>query len=253
MTDPVIELDGVSLRYRLAKQRIPSFKEYTIHLLKGTLSYEDFWALRDVEVVVRRGERLGIVGRNGAGKSSLLKVVSRVLRPTRGTATVVGRLAPILELGTGFDFELTGWENVYLNALLLGHSRREVDQAIGGIVAFSELEDFIHAPMRNYSSGMIGRLGFAIATAWVPDVLVLDEVLAVGDAAFQQKCEERMRRFHDAGTTILLVSHSREAILDNCERALWLDHGQVRADGAAAEVLDLYERQAAAEAAAAAQ
>ncbi|HZI63535.1 MAG TPA: ABC transporter ATP-binding protein [Thermoanaerobaculia bacterium] len=253
MTDPVIELDGVSLRYRLAKQRIPSFKEYTIHLLKGTLSYEDFWALRDVEVVVRRGERLGIVGRNGAGKSSLLKVVSRVLRPTRGTATVRGRLAPILELGTGFDFELTGWENVYLNALLLGHSRREVDQAIGGIVAFSELEDFIHAPMRNYSSGMIGRLGFAIATAWVPDVLVLDEVLAVGDAAFQQKCEERMRRFHDAGTTILLVSHSREAILDNCERALWLDHGQVRADGAAAEVLDLYERQAAAEAAAAAQ
>lgn len=253
MSDSVIELDGVSLRYRLAKQRIPSFKEYTIHLLKGTLSYEEFWALRDVDVVVRRGERLGIVGRNGAGKSSLLKVVSRVLRPTRGTATVRGRLAPILELGSGFDFELTGWENIYLNALLLGHSRREVDEAIAGIVSFAELEEFIHSPIRNYSSGMLGRLGFAIATAWVPDILVLDEVLAVGDAVFQQKCEERMRRFHEAGTTILLVSHARDAILDNCERVVWLDHGRVRSDGAAAEVLELYKQQAAAEAAAAAQ
>ncbi len=246
MSDPVIELAGVWLRYRLAKQRIPSFKEYTIHLLKGTLSYEEFWALRNIDLVVRRGERLGVVGRNGAGKSSLLKVISRVLRPTRGAAAVRGRLAPILELGTGFDFELTGWENVYLNALLLGRSRRDVDQAIAGIVAFAELEDFIHAPIRNYSSGMMARLGFAIATAWVPDVLVIDEVLAVGDSAFQQKCEERMRRFHDAGTTILLVSHSRDDILDNCERALWLDHGQVRADGDPAEVLDVYERQAAA-------
>jgi ABC-2 type transport system ATP-binding protein len=253
MSTPVIELDGVALRYRLAKQRIPSFKEYTIHLLKGTLSYEEFWALRDVDLLVERGERLGIVGRNGAGKSSLLKVISRVLRPTRGTAVVRGRLAPILELGSGFDFELTGWENIYLNALLLGHSRREIDQAIGGIVAFAELEEFIYSPIRNYSSGMLARLGFAIATAWVPDVLVLDEVLAVGDAAFQLKCEERMRRFHDAGTTILLVSHSPEAILDNCERAVWLDHGRIRADGAAAQTLDLYEREAAAEAAAAAQ
>jgi ABC-2 type transport system ATP-binding protein len=239
--DPVtVRLDDVSLCYRLAKQRIPSIKEYAIHWMKGALSYEKLWALREVSFEVRRGEILGIVGRNGAGKSTLLKVISRVLKPTLGRLTVSGRVAPILELGTGFDYELTGLENIYLNALLLGRVRREIEEKVDEIVDFSGLGDFVRSPVRNYSSGMLARLGFSIATAWVPDLLILDEVLAVGDASFTKKCEERMRRFHDAGTTVLMVSHSAAAIADNCSRAVWLDAGRVRFLGEAREVLAHY-------------
>ena len=186
------------------------------------------------------GETLGIVGRNGAGKSTLLKVISRVLKPTRGQAVVRGRLAPILELGTGFDHELTGLENIYLNALLLGRSRREIDEAVEEIVDFSGLGDFIRSPIRNYSSGMLARLGFSIATAWLPDVLILDEVLAVGDAAFTEKCEARIARFHAAGTTVLFVSHNAAAVRKTCERCIWLDAGQLRADGDPEAVLAAY-------------
>lgn len=238
-----IRLEGVSLCYRLAKQRIPSLKEYAIHFLRGALSYEKLWALKDIELTVKRGETLGVIGRNGAGKSTLLKVVSRVLKPTQGTATVNGLLAPILELGSGFDYELTGLENVYLNALLLGHSRREIEVKVEDIIEFSGLGDFIRSPLRNYSSGMQARLGFAIATAWVPDILILDEVLAVGDATFTEKCEARLRRFHDAGSTVLLVSHNADAILKNCTRCIWLDDGRIRADGAAEDVVKLYQRE----------
>jgi ABC-type polysaccharide/polyol phosphate transport system ATPase subunit len=239
--EPVrVRLAGVSLCYRLAKQRIPSLKEYAIHWMKGALAYEKLWALREVSLEVRRGEVLGIVGRNGAGKSTLLKVISQVLKPTLGRAEVTGRVAPILELGTGFDYELTGLENVYLNALLLGRSRREVGEKIDDIVEFSGLGDFVRAPVRNYSSGMLARLGFSIATAWVPEVLILDEVLAVGDASFTQKCEQRMREFHDAGTTVLMVSHSAKAVADNCSRAVWLDAGRIRLEGPPREVLDHY-------------
>ena len=237
---PVIQVEGLSLRYRLAKQRIPSLKEYAIHWLRGALRYEDLWALRDLTFAVRRGERVGIVGRNGAGKSTLLKVLSRVLAPTQGVVTVTGKVAPILELGAGFDYELTGVENVYLNGLLLGHSRREVDERLEEIVEFSGLGDFVRAPIRNYSSGMMGRLGFAVATAWIPDVLILDEVLAVGDASFVERCEERLQRFHEAGTTVLLVSHAAAAIESTCSRCLWLDAGRLRADGPAKEVLEEY-------------
>jgi homopolymeric O-antigen transport system ATP-binding protein len=243
MSDVTIRLEGVSLCYRLAKQRIPSLKEYAIHFLRGALSYEQLWALRDVDLTVNHGETLGIVGRNGAGKSTLLKVISRVLKPTQGTAIIRGHLAPILELGSGFDYELTGLENVYLNALLLGHSRREIEEKVDEIVEFSGLGDFIRVPLRNYSSGMQARLGFSVATAWVPDVLILDEVLSVGDATFTAKCEERLRRFHHAGATVLLVSHSPKAVADNCSRCLWLDDGRVRADGETAKVLDLYLRE----------
>jgi len=237
---PRIQLEGVSLCYRLAKQRIPSLKEYAIHWMKGALSYEKLWALQEVSLEVRRGEVLGIVGRNGAGKSTLLKGISRGLKPTAGRAQVRGGLAPILELGTGFDYELTGIENIYLNALLLGHSRREVAEKVDEIVEFSGLGDFVRAPVRNYSSGMLARLGFSVATAWLPDILILDEVLAVGDAQFNKKCAERMQRFHDAGTTVLMVSHSEQAIRENCSRALWLDAGRVRADGEPDEVLGHY-------------
>jgi ABC-2 type transport system ATP-binding protein len=238
--ETVVRLDRVSLCYRLAKHRIPSIKEYAIHLVRGALAYEKLWALRDVSFEVRRGEVLGIVGRNGAGKSTLLKVISRVLKPTTGTVAVTGRVAPILELGTGFDFELTGLENLHLNALLLGHSQKEIDVKVDEIVEFSGLGDFIRAPIRNYSSGMLARLGFAIATAWTPDLLILDEVLAVGDSSFTKKCERRLERFHEAGTTVLIVSHSEDAIRSNCSRCLWIDAGHLRADGTPDEVLDLY-------------
>jgi len=235
-----VRLEEVSLSYRLAKQRIPSLKEYAIHWMRGALSYEELWALREVSLTIRQGERVGIVGRNGAGKSTLLKVISRVLKPSRGKAETCGRLAPILELGTGFDFELTGLENIYLNALLLGRTRREIDERIEGIVEFSGLGDFIRTPIRNYSSGMQARLGFSVATAWTPDILILDEVLAVGDSAFIAKCHRRLREFHAAGTTVLMVSHVVKAIEDNCDRCIWLDAGRLRADGPTREVLDRY-------------
>ncbi|MFP5288571.1 MAG: ABC transporter ATP-binding protein [Thermoanaerobaculia bacterium] len=236
----VIRLEEVALCYRLAKQRIPSLKEYAIHWMRGALSYEKLWALRDISLTVRRGETLGIVGRNGAGKSTLLKVISRVLKPTQGSVDVQGKVSPILELGAGFDFELTGIENVYLNALLLGRSRREIDDKLEEIIEFSGLGDFVRSPIRNYSSGMLSRLGFSVATAWIPDILILDEVLAVGDASFTSKCEERINRFHEAGTTVLLVSHSAGAIQKNCTRCIWLDAGRLRAEGETEEVLDRY-------------
>jgi ABC-type polysaccharide/polyol phosphate transport system ATPase subunit len=243
MTRPVLALDKISLRYRLAKQRIPSFKDYAIHWLKGALTYESFWALTDVSFEVRRGETVGIVGRNGAGKSSLLKIIAGVLPPTSGTIEVADRVAPILELGTGFDSELTGRENIHLNALLLGHSRREIRDREAGIIEFAELGEFIDSPLRTYSTGMLGRLGFAIATAWHPDLLILDEVFAAGDAAFTIKCEKRIREFRDAGVTLLLVSHAASLVLETCERCIWLDHGRVLADGPASEVLTRYHDQ----------
>jgi ABC-type polysaccharide/polyol phosphate transport system ATPase subunit len=237
---PMVRVDGVSLRYRLAKQRIPSLKEYAIHWLRGVLRYEDLWALRDLSFSVARGESLGIVGRNGAGKSTLLKVISRVLKPTTGSVQVHGRVSPILELGAGFDHELTGIENIFLNGLLLGRTRREVDDRLEEIIEFSGLGDFIRAPVRNYSSGMLARLGFAVATAWVPDLLILDEVLAVGDASFVERCDERLQSFRDHGTTVIVVSHATQAVLQTCKRCLWLDAGRLIADGPAAEVVARY-------------
>jgi homopolymeric O-antigen transport system ATP-binding protein len=241
MSEPIIDLDGVSLCYRLAKQRIPSFKEYALHWVRGALTYEQLWALRDVTLRVGRGERIGIVGRNGAGKSTLLKVISRVLTPTQGRCVVRGRVAPMLELGTGFDFELTGRENVYLSGMLLGHSRRSIDAKYDGIVEFSGVGDFIRSPVRNYSSGMLARLAFSILTAWVPDVLVLDEAIAVGDVHFVRRCHDRIEELRAAGTTLLLVSHAPDMIHAFCERCLWLEAGRLVADGAPDEVLAGYE------------
>lgn len=243
MSEPsvLIRLRDVGLCYRLAKHRIPSFKEYAIHWMRGALSYEKLWALDGIDLTMRHGESVGVVGRNGAGKSTLLKVISRVLKPTRGKAEVRGTLAPILELGTGFDHELSGHENIYLNALLLGRTRREIDRKLDEIVEFSGLQEFIHSPIRNYSSGMLARLGFSIATAWAPDVLLLDEVLAVGDAGFLKRCRERMQQLRDGGATVLLVSHSARDVRATCQRCVWLEKGRLQADGPTDEVLSRYE------------
>ncbi|MFW6012118.1 MAG: ABC transporter ATP-binding protein [bacterium] len=239
---PIVELRDISLCYRLAKQKIPSLKEYAIHFVRGALAYEELWALRDVSLSIAEGETVGIVGRNGAGKSTMLKVISGVLKPTRGKVRRRGWVAPILELGTGFDFELTGQENIYLNALLLGRQRREIDERLDEIVEFSGLRDFIRSPIRNYSSGMLARLGFSIATAWKPDLLILDEVLGVGDARFLKRCEQKIGEFREAGTTILIVSHDPESVRKNCRRAVWLEQGKLALDGPTDEVLDAYGR-----------
>ena len=236
-----VRLEQVSLRYRLAQQRVGSFKEYALQLVKGSLRYRELWALREVDLAIHGGEVVGIVGRNGAGKSTLLKVISGVFQPTRGRVTVTGRVSPLLELGTGFDIELTGRENIFLNALLLGRTRREIRERVDEIVDFAELGEFIDAPLRNYSSGMVARLGFAIATAWEPEILILDEVLAVGDAAFQAKCHVRMQRIRDRSATVLMVSHSPASILEECNRCIWLADGQVMADGPPEVVLEHYD------------
>ena len=238
--ETIVRLQEVGLCYRLAKQRIPSIKEYAIHWMKGALDYEKLWALQEVDLEVRRRETLGIIGRNGAGKSTLLKVISGVLKPSRGRVETAGRIAPILELGMGFDGELSGTENVYLNALLLGRTKSEIAERFDGIVAFSGLGDFIRSPVRNYSTGMLARLGFSIATAWTPDLLILDEVLAVGDSRFVQRCVERIEELKAEGATLMMVSHSAEAIRANCKRCLWIDRGKVMADGPTGEVLERY-------------
>lgn len=238
--DVVIRLEGIALRYRLAQQKATALKEYFIHWINGSLEYTELWALQDVNLEIHRGEVVGVVGRNGAGKSTMSKVISGVLPPTRGTCTVNGLVSPILELGTGFDPELTGFENIFLNALLRGHRQSDIEERLDSIIAFSGLEKFIHSPVRNYSTGMMARLGFSVATAWKPDVLVLDEVLAVGDARFLVQCHERIHNFCNDGTTVLIVSHSPSEILNHCTRCIWMDTGKVQADGPPPEVLRLY-------------
>lgn len=242
MTDPVeaVHLEAVSVRYRVPSERVGTFKEYFIRRLKGQVQMRTFWALQDVVLNVYPGEVVGLVGVNGAGKSTLLKVVARVLRPTRGRVVVRGRVAPLLELGAGFHPELTGEENVYLNGALLGYGRHEMQEKYDQIVAFSELGEFINAPIRTYSSGMYARLGFSVATASEPEVLIVDEVLSVGDEAFQKKCEARIKTFCDHGTAILLVSHDMTMIEEMCQRAAWLDHGTIKAIGEPAQVIRAY-------------
>jgi len=238
--DTVVFLSGVSVRYRLPNERVATLKEYMIRLIQGKVRFHSFMALRDVNLHIRKGEIFGILGRNGAGKSTLLKVVSRVLIPTQGRVWVNGMVSPLLELGAGFHLELTGMENIQLNATLLGHNRKEIKQKIPEILDFAEIGEFIEAPLRTYSSGMIARLGFSVATAWQPDILILDEVLSVGDAAFNRKCSERMRSFRESGATVLLVSHSVDTVRSLCQRALLLEHGNVLEIGPAGKICEKY-------------
>lgn len=240
--EEVIRLENVSVHYRQPGEPIHSFKEYVIRMMQGKIQYKDFHALEAVNLQIFRGEIFGIVGNNGAGKSTLLKVISRVLVPTRGQVWIKGKVTPMLELGAGFHAELTGRENVFLNGTLLGHSYRDIDAHMNEIIEFSELGSFIDAPLRTYSSGMYARLGFACATTWQPDILILDEVLAVGDESFRRKCEQRMVSFRNGLTTSLLVSHSMGTILSLCERAAWLDHGVLRMVGPASEVVAAYRQ-----------
>jgi ABC-2 type transport system ATP-binding protein/lipopolysaccharide transport system ATP-binding protein len=242
--ETAIWLDGVSVRYRVPRERIPSFKEFAIRWLRREIAYHDFWALKDVSLEVRRGEVFGIIGHNGAGKSTLLKVIARVLRPTTGRVRVRGRVAPLLELGAGFDSELTGRENVFLNSAILGFSRRDTEARFERIVEFAGIHEFIDMPLRTYSSGMIARLGFAVATDVQPEILIVDEVLAVGDAEFQARSFERIQEFRANGTTILMVSHNLAAVQKMCRHAAWLHHGKVRALGPAEETIRQYQLEA---------
>ncbi len=235
-----IQLENISVRYRVPHERYATLKEHAIRWLQRRVQYDDFLALRDVSLTVQRGEVVGIIGRNGAGKSTLLKVIGRVLRPTRGRVLVRGRVAPLLEFGAGFHPELTGRENVFLNGAIMGFSRAEMQAKFERIVDFAELREFIDAPLRTYSSGMIARLGFAVATDVEPDVLIVDEVLSVGDAAFQQKSAERMQSFRANGATILLVSHNLALVEAMCDRAIWLDQGRIVAEGSASSVVRRY-------------
>ena len=239
---PVIILNNISVRYRAPEEVIRTFKEYAIQVLKRNVRYREFMALDQVDLEVHDGEILGIIGRNGAGKSTLLKVISRVLIPTEGRVRIRGRVSPLLELGAGFHPELTGRENIFVNGTLLGHTRREIDARVPEIIEFAELGAFIDSPLRTYSSGMAARLGFAVATTWIPEILILDEVLSVGDEAFRHKCEHRMRQFRDQGTTTLLVTHDSKTVETLCSRAVWLEHGQVKAQGPSDEVVSLYRQ-----------
>lgn len=236
----VIEVSNAAVRFNMANERVDTLKEYVLKLVKHELMYQEFFALQDVNLKVKAGESWGIVGTNGSGKSTLLKLICGILKPYKGTVKVTGTMAPLIELGAGFDGELTARENIYLNGTLLGHSESYMKEHFDEIVDFAELWDFMDMPIKNYSSGMAARLGFAVATMVRPDILICDEVLSVGDYKFQEKCEERMQEMLKSGTTLLYVSHSKEAVEKICENALWLEKGHVKMCGSAEEVCAAY-------------
>jgi ABC-2 type transport system ATP-binding protein len=240
MPSTSIEFRNISVGY--ATHKIPTLKEWAVGALKGRKAAEMFWALRDVTLDVGRGEALGIIGPNGAGKSTLLRVAAGIITPTAGEATTFGTVAPLIELGTGFDGELSGIENIFFNGALLGRSRAYMRRRLEEIASFSGLGPSLDTPLRTYSTGMIARLAFAIATTIDADIVLLDEILSVGDAAFKEKCEERIRQFRKSGATMLLVSHNLDEMQELCERAVWVERGQVRASGPSAEVVASYKQ-----------
>lgn len=236
-----VKVDNVSILFNLNKEGVDSFKEYIIKMLKRQLHYDEFWALTDVSFKLKKGERLGILGLNGAGKSTLLKTIAGVLKPTKGSVEVKGVIAPLLELGAGFDGQYTGKENIFLYGAVMGYSHEFIETKYEQIVEFSELRKFIDVPLKNYSSGMKARLGFAIATAVEPEVLILDEVLSVGDAKFRAKSEKKVRSMFDHGVTVLFVSHSVEQVKSMCNKAILLEHGKIIAAGLTEDVCAVYE------------
>ena len=240
MGDIAVKVENVSMMFNMSQEKIDNIKEYIIKMLKHELMFHEFWALRDVSFELEKGDSLGIVGLNGSGKSTLLKVIAGVLKPTKGRVTTVGSIAPLIELGAGFDEDLSAEENILLNGSILGYSKSYMMSRYEDIIHFAELEGFTNTALKNFSSGMKARLGFAIATMNIPDILILDEVLAVGDFKFQEKSLARTKEIIGAGTTVLFVSHSIEQVRKMCNKVLWLDHGQTVMFGNAEEVCSAY-------------
>ena len=236
----VINVSDATVRFNMASERIDNLKEYVIKLVKHQLMFQEFLALKNVDFSVRKGEAWGVIGTNGSGKSTLLKLICGILKPYTGTVKIQGSIAPLIELGAGFDGDLTAKENIFLNGAVLGHTKKYMQDHFEEIVEFAELQDFLDMPIKNYSSGMAARLGFSIATVVRPDILIVDEVLSVGDYAFQQKCEKRMKGMLEGGTTLLFVSHSIDSVRSLCDHALWLDKGNVKLKGEVEKVCDAY-------------
>ncbi|MBR4905237.1 MAG: ABC transporter ATP-binding protein [Clostridia bacterium] len=238
----VIRISDASVRFNIAGEKLDDLKEFFIKLVKRELRFKEFYALKNINLTIRKGESWALIGSNGAGKSTLLKLICGILTPYRGTVTVKGEIAPLIELGAGFDPNLTAEENIFINGAILGHSRKFMREQYESIVEFAELQDFMALPIKNYSSGMRARLGFAVATVTAPDILIVDEVLAVGDAAFQQKCRDRIRELLGRGTTLLFVSHAKPPVMELCEKAVWMDHGEIKKIGATEHVYWAYEQ-----------
>ena len=238
----IIQVEDVSMRFNLAQEKTETLKEYTVKLLKHQLFFNEFYALRDISFKIEPGESVALIGRNGSGKSTMLKLIAGVMYPTTGSVTVNGEIAPLIELGAGFDLDLTARENVFLNGAVLGHDRAYMQEHFQNIIDFAELWDFVDVPVKNYSSGMVARLAFAVATITKPDILIADEILSVGDFLFQEKCEKRMAELLSGGTTVILVSHSIDQIERMCNKVAWLDHGHLRRIGATKEITAEYRR-----------
>ena len=238
--NPIVTVDNVSMKFNLSSEKFDSFKEYVIKSIKRQVSYDAFMALQGVSFEVMRGDSVGLVGLNGSGKSTMLKVIAGVLKPTEGKVAVNGTIAPLIELGAGFDMDLTARENVFLNGALLGYNRARMEEQYPDIVEFSELAEFMDVPVKNFSSGMVSRLAFAIATIGTPDILIVDEVLSVGDFHFQEKCEARIQNMRDHGTTILFVSHSLEQVKKICNKMAWLEKGHLKMFGNTEDICDIY-------------
>lgn len=236
-----VKVKNVGMRFNLSQERVDNLKEYLIKFVRRDLKYDEFWALKDIDFEIRKGERLGVLGLNGSGKSTLLKVVSGVLKPSVGTVQTKGIVAPLLELGAGFSAEYTGRENIYLYGAVLGYTKEFLDEKFDEIVDFSGLGEFIEVPLKNYSSGMKARLGFSIATVVEPDILILDEVLSVGDKKFRRKSEKKIMSMFDRGVTVLFVSHSLEQVCRLCDRAIILDSGRLVAKGPVEKVARIYK------------
>lgn len=236
-----INVKDIGMRFNLSPQGVDNLKEYVIKTIKKEITYNEFWALKNINFKVKKGERLGIIGLNGAGKSTLLKIIAGVLKPTTGKVKSIGKIVPLLELGAGFEPQYTGAENIYLYGTLLGYSKEFINSKYNEIVEFSELGEFIDVPIKNYSSGMKARLGFSIATVVEPEILILDEVFAVGDAKFRNKCIEKIQNMFASGVTVLFVSHSIRQVKKICNRAILLEHGELIAEGPVEQIAEIYE------------